>query len=413
MRRARSRCSLPPRQPRFDCVLLDYSSPATPASTCCEALRGRWRASTGRGAHRAERSAHGSGAQSKRAPRTSSPRIVTRRPERLERGHSRRDPVASARWRRCAGRSQPTPQEQAAAARAAGRRSRWRSPRSSSAPTSSSTRRRKLPRRRGPRSRHSIASGTCSRRSCISSASCRRSPTRRPRSPAHSSARSSTTWSTSRGRSYTLYTLSGAPREAFENFGHPHATPVFAPTFYGTAIVRSDDITKDPRYGQAPPHYGMPPGHLPVRSYLAVPVMSRTGTVIGGLFFGHEQTGVFTERAERLATGIAAWAAVAMDNARLYEAEQRARSDAEAGEQGEERVPRQHVARAAHAAQRDRRLRGAARRGDSRAGHRPPAGRPRAHQAQPASSALAHQRHPELREARGGARAIRPAQTSR
>ena len=131
------------------------------------------------------------------------------------------------------------------------------------------------------------------------------------------------------GEKYTLYTLSGAPREAFESFGHPRPTPVFAPTFYGTAIVRSDDITKDPRYGQMPPHHGMPPGHLPVRSYLAVPVMSRDGSVIGGLFFGHEQTGVFTERAERLTTGIAAWAAVAMDNARLYEAEQRARSAAE------------------------------------------------------------------------------------
>ncbi|HKN65378.1 MAG TPA: ATP-binding protein [Gemmatimonadaceae bacterium] len=131
------------------------------------------------------------------------------------------------------------------------------------------------------------------------------------------------------GEKYTLYTLSGAPREAFENFGHPRPTPVFAPTFYGTAIVRSDDITKDPRYGQMPPHHGMPPGHLPVRSYLAVPVMSRDGTVIGGLFFGHEEVGVFTERAERLTTGIAAWAAVAMDNARLYEAEQNARSAAE------------------------------------------------------------------------------------
>ena len=35
----------------------------------------------------------------------------------------------------------------------------------------------------------------------------------------------------------------------------------------------------------------MPKGHLPVRSYLAVPVTSRSGEVIGGLFFGHAQTG--------------------------------------------------------------------------------------------------------------------------
>jgi signal transduction histidine kinase len=103
----------------------------------------------------------------------------------------------------------------------------------------------------------------------------------------------------------------------------------FAPTFYGTAIVRSDDITKDPRYGQMPPLHGLPPGDLPVRSYLAVPVGSRTGAVIGGLFFGHADVGIFDERAERLASGIANWAAIAMDNARLYEAERKARDEAE------------------------------------------------------------------------------------
>ena len=131
------------------------------------------------------------------------------------------------------------------------------------------------------------------------------------------------------GAKLTLYTLSGAPREAFQDFGHPRATPVFAPTFYGTGVVRSDDITRDPRYGKMAPHHGMPKGHLPVRSYLAVPVTSRGGEVIGGLFFGHEEVGVFAERAERLVTGIAGWAAVAMDNARLYESEQHARAEAE------------------------------------------------------------------------------------
>ena len=93
--------------------------------------------------------------------------------------------------------------------------------------------------------------------------------------------------------SYLLFTLSGAPREAFEKFGLPRATPVFAPTFHGTAIVRSDDIRTDPRYGQNPPHRGMPEGHLPVVSYLAVPVVSRSGDVIGGLFFGHDRPGDF------------------------------------------------------------------------------------------------------------------------
>jgi signal transduction histidine kinase len=55
-----------------------------------------------------------------------------------------------------------------------------------------------------------------------------------------------------------------------------------------------------------------------VHSYLAVPVVSGTGETIGGLFFGHERVGVFGERHERLATGIASWAGIALDNARMY-----------------------------------------------------------------------------------------------
>jgi PAS domain S-box-containing protein len=102
----------------------------------------------------------------------------------------------------------------------------------------------------------------------------------------------------------------------------PRITEIFAPTFQGEGIVRSDDITKDARYGQNAPHGGMPEGHLPVRSYLAVPVVSRTGEVIGGLFLGHPQAARFTADDEKLAEGIAAYAAIAIDNARLYRAAQ-------------------------------------------------------------------------------------------
>ncbi|MDQ3514049.1 MAG: ATP-binding protein, partial [Chloroflexota bacterium] len=42
------------------------------------------------------------------------------------------------------------------------------------------------------------------------------------------------------------------------------------------------------------------------------------GEVLGGLFFGHPESGVFDARAEDLAVGLAAHAAVAIDNARLY-----------------------------------------------------------------------------------------------
>ncbi|MFF7858081.1 SpoIIE family protein phosphatase [Streptomyces sp. NPDC007904] len=125
------------------------------------------------------------------------------------------------------------------------------------------------------------------------------------------------------GESYLLYVISGVDRSAFDKFPMPRNTRVFEQTFRGLGVVRSDDITKDPRYGHSAPHHGMPEGHLPVRSYLAVPVMSR-GTVLGGFFFGHPERGVFTERHERLVTGVAAQTAVALRNAQTYRQEREA-----------------------------------------------------------------------------------------
>jgi signal transduction histidine kinase len=126
------------------------------------------------------------------------------------------------------------------------------------------------------------------------------------------------------GGQYMLYALAGADRKSFEKFGLPRATSVFAPTFRGEGVIRSADILKDERYGKNAPHSGMPAGHLPVRSYLAVPVTSRSGEVIGGLFFGHEEPNIFHERAERLMVGLAAQAAIGIDNARLFQAAKRA-----------------------------------------------------------------------------------------
>ncbi|MDQ3907029.1 MAG: ATP-binding protein, partial [Acidobacteriota bacterium] len=135
------------------------------------------------------------------------------------------------------------------------------------------------------------------------------------------------------GESYTLYTLSGAPRSAFAHFPMPRNTEIFAPTFKGEGTVLIADVKRDPRYGKNSPYYGMPEGHLPVTSYLAVPVVSRSGEVYGGLFFGHPEEGVFTERSARIVEGLAAQAAIAMDNARLFDAVKRERASAEASEE--------------------------------------------------------------------------------
>jgi PAS domain S-box-containing protein len=131
------------------------------------------------------------------------------------------------------------------------------------------------------------------------------------------------------GGSYMLYTLSGVDRKHFERFPMPRTTALFGPTFRGEAIIRLGDVKQDPRYGQNDPHHGMPRGHLPVRSYLAVPVTSRSGEVLGGLFFGHREPDQFTEQQERLVVGLAAQAAIAIDNARLFDAVQKARESAE------------------------------------------------------------------------------------
>lgn len=121
------------------------------------------------------------------------------------------------------------------------------------------------------------------------------------------------------GESYLLHTVSGVDRERFAHFPNPRNTAVFGPTFAGTGVVRSGDITQDPRYGRNAPFHGMPEGHVPARSYLAVPVKAQTGEVLGGLFYGHAAADVFTEESETLVTTIAAQAATAIENHRLRE----------------------------------------------------------------------------------------------
>ena len=126
-----------------------------------------------------------------------------------------------------------------------------------------------------------------------------------------------------KGESSTLYTVSGVPRETF-----PADSKIVQPTFEN-GVVRLDDVTTDPRYGRSAPFDAVRNRHLPVRSYLAVPIVSRTGAVLGGMFFGHSRPGVFTQEHERLVVGIGGWTALAIDNASLYQAAEKAREAAE------------------------------------------------------------------------------------
>jgi PAS domain S-box-containing protein len=123
---------------------------------------------------------------------------------------------------------------------------------------------------------------------------------------------------------FSLYTLTGGSATEFQSFGEPHATVLFGPSFRGAGLVRSSDISADDQHGPASPQFGLFSDKPIVRSYLSVPVVAASGEPMGTMFFGHPERGVFTERTERIVRGIAAQAAVALDNTRLYEAAQQA-----------------------------------------------------------------------------------------
>jgi PAS domain-containing protein len=120
------------------------------------------------------------------------------------------------------------------------------------------------------------------------------------------------------GERYRLAASSGPAPAEFELLANRTS---FESAFHGTVVARSDDIRTDLRFDKPTSLFGTP-GGLPLASYLAVPVVSNSGEVHGGLFLGHDEAGMFTAEAEQLVAGIAAHAAIALDNARLLRSAQ-------------------------------------------------------------------------------------------
>jgi PAS domain S-box-containing protein len=120
-----------------------------------------------------------------------------------------------------------------------------------------------------------------------------------------------------------LYALAGISRDELARLAPPGEVPLFDPALHGGAAVRFADLGEDARRAGLSAGPGAPPGPG-VRSYLAVPVKARSGETLGFLCFGHPEPGAFSERLERLVGAIAAQAGIAIDNARLFEAAQRA-----------------------------------------------------------------------------------------
>jgi signal transduction histidine kinase/CheY-like chemotaxis protein/PAS domain-containing protein len=127
------------------------------------------------------------------------------------------------------------------------------------------------------------------------------------------------------GEGYKSYTSNSISRDAL-GLGTPRPARFPTRLFSSDGPLRIDDVRAS----------GGPAGlegqftGTAVASYLAVPVVTRGGRILGGIALSHSDPGVFTKREERIVSGIAAHAAVALENAELYDAERRARAAAEA-----------------------------------------------------------------------------------
>lgn len=117
-----------------------------------------------------------------------------------------------------------------------------------------------------------------------------------------------------------------------------HSIPVRVPdTFaflhhrHGSNNAKSIDIARQAAFAyshgqlsdEGSRSMGIPRGHPLVRSFLGVPLLDRAGQVHGGLLLGHGESDRFTQNDEALLVGLAAQAAVTLENARLYRLAQR------------------------------------------------------------------------------------------
>jgi signal transduction histidine kinase len=91
--------------------------------------------------------------------------------------------------------------------------------------------------------------------------------------------------------------------------------------------LRLRDVTQHPR------SYGFPPGHPPMTSFLGVPILIR-GEAFGNLYLTDKARGDFDVGDEQATVILAEWAAIAIDNARLYESVERRRRELERAVRG-------------------------------------------------------------------------------
>jgi signal transduction histidine kinase len=117
------------------------------------------------------------------------------------------------------------------------------------------------------------------------------------------------------GRALERFIVSGIDEEMQAAIGDPpHGRGILGALIQDAKPLRLEDIAEDPR------SVGFPPNHPPMRSFLGVPILLR-GVAYGNLYLTEKADGApFTAEDEELVTLLSSQAAVAIENARLYQA---------------------------------------------------------------------------------------------
>ena len=145
---------------------------------------------------------------------------------------------------------------------------------------------------------------------------CSASSRRRPRSPGARYAALGVIDKT--GQALERFLTTGIDAAAHAAIGDlPHGRGILGVLIRDAQPLRLQDIADDPR------SVGFPPNHPPMKSFLGVPIVLR-GVAYGNLYLTEKAGGQdFTDEDSELSQLLAAQAAVAIENARLYESSTR------------------------------------------------------------------------------------------
>jgi signal transduction histidine kinase len=116
------------------------------------------------------------------------------------------------------------------------------------------------------------------------------------------------------GQALERFVTTGIDAEGHAAIGDlPHGRGILGVLIRDATPLRLADLGEDPR------SVGFPPNHPPMHTFLGVPVMLR-GLAFGNLYLTEKQGGTqFTAEDQEIVELLAAQAAVAIENARLYE----------------------------------------------------------------------------------------------